>query len=723
MEDTRAIPLVYSKDSEAPVDEDLSMALVFWSLESRREKGGGFLKKKNAEDITQVSLIQRPILITEYGKATVAFDGCGIHSTQIKFGVAPSLTYPLSYLISDNWTSKPESYAEGLGSHSQEFEKARQENSREIRGWITQPDLLNDLTVLLNVATVSKSRTDVLPQLIDFHEASDSLAELDKLKNILHNEIVSLKVIKQNVSEKTSEVLTPLKKECSQIEDRYNKEIEKIRPSVVERKEKYENKRMEQVRQIEARFSGRLHDLQNKRDAASAKIDAYDPYGGREPRGGIDKQYSIKRTAEHRIKDLESEKDGLIADIDERYQTLIDEEQGRIDSLEKQKQDNLKEPRRKIQHVNQATDRLVKVIDGLIESHDSVIHVGLASNIVRPTQIEASEFTVYLPTIISEFDNGEESRTEFITASSLKDGKGFFGGLKSLVGRKFMPLEQPSESLTEFVTSITEDSKMAEVISTIAKRTDVLRNPQIRNMVTSGIGKMRVHGWIKEKESVEFQKALDEHFGSANPQGPSTEGEHEKATQLDETKQELQQLVRFVNHNGVESQVEIDKLEALRKEDSDQFEKESPLNTRTTNDSARLLEFLVGLRIPHTKEYCIEHSEDWVQNQLYAILVNNHAFRAVARERTFNVGNLEARIDFDVNGIGIEVKIFRSMQDFDRLTREMLVYGKEYNEILIPYINAGGGLSNEQLETALNLLSEHYPQVKGYFQLNCSETF
>ncbi|MDG6937318.1 MAG: hypothetical protein JRN42_02095 [Nitrososphaerota archaeon] len=61
--------------------------------------------------------------------------------------------------------------------------------------------------------------------------------------------------------------------------------------------------------------------------------------------------------------------------------------------------------------------------------------------------------------------------------------------------------------------------------------------------------------------------------------------------------------------------------------------------------------------------------------------------------------------------------VFRSMQDFDRLTREMLVYGKKYSEIIIPYINAGG-LSNEQLDTALQLLSEHYPQVKSCFPLN-----
>ncbi|MDG6981081.1 MAG: hypothetical protein JRM97_06225 [Nitrososphaerota archaeon] len=64
--------------------------------------------------------------------------------------------------------------------------------------------------------------------------------------------------------------------------------------------------------------------------------------------------------------------------------------------------------------------------------------------------------------------------------------------------------------------------------------------------------------------------------------------------------------------------------------------------------------------------------------------------------------------------------VFRSMQDFDRLTREMLVYGKKYSEIIIPYINAGG-LSNEQLDTALQLLSEHYPQVKSCFPLNCAD--
>jgi hypothetical protein len=182
------------------------------------------------------------------------------------------------------------------------------------------------------------------------------------------------------------------------------------------------------------------------------------------------------------------------------------------------------------------------------------------------------------------------------------------------------------------------------------------------------------------------------------------------------------QTVRFVTYQGLERQVRIDELESLRKEDADQFNKQNPSVDYSAGYSTEIRDFLTTLRIPHNKQYCIEHSEDWVQNQLYALLANSQFQTNLHREQTFNVGDLEARIDFDVDGVGIEVKIFRGMQDFDRLTREMLVYGKEYSEILIPYINAGG-LSNEQLETALSLLSEHYPQVKGHFALNCADLF
>jgi len=491
------IPLVFSKENYTKVDEDLSLALLFWYLENDRDKGGGLIRKKDAENVTQVSLFYRPLLITKYGDITVAFDGCGIYSTQIKYGIAPSLTFLPSYLLSDGWSSKPESYAEGLNSQSQEFEKAREEYSREVRGLITDIGLLKELTELLKVSSPSESGAESLPLSIDFAKASESLAELDKLKNIIRSEIRSLITIKQKINEKTSEVLTPLKRECSLIEDRYNREIEKIRPSVLERKEKIENKRANQRQQIEARFSVGLHELRDRRDAATAKIDTYDSYSGREPRGGIEKQYSIRDTAARRIKELEKRQEKEIATNDEKYDVLIAAQQGRIDAVEERKEAKLEEPRRKIEVVSNATNRLVKAIDDLIENHHSVISIESASNIVRPIQMEQNEFMVYLPTIMSTFDDGRKSRLKCLTASSLKDGKGLFGGLKGLVGVKFIPIEEPSEILDKFAASITEYPKMNKAVSILAKRNDLLRDSQTKNRVISGIAKMQTEKWIK----------------------------------------------------------------------------------------------------------------------------------------------------------------------------------------------------------------------------------
>jgi len=147
--------------------------------------------------------------------------------------------------------------------------------------------------------------------------------------------------------------------------------------------------------------------------------------------------------------------------------------------------------------VSNATNRLVKAIDDLIENHHSVISIESASNIVRPIQMEQNEFMVYLPTIMSTFDDGRKSRLKCLTASSLKDGKGLFGGLKGLVGVKFIPIEEPSEILDKFAASITEYPKMNKAVSILAKRNDLLRDSQTKNRVISGIAKMQTEKWIK----------------------------------------------------------------------------------------------------------------------------------------------------------------------------------------------------------------------------------
>jgi len=110
-----------------------------------------------------------------------------------------------------------------------------------------------------------------------------------------------------------------LTKEIASVEEKYNRQIDSIRPNVAEKKEKYERERLQQHRQIEARFAGRLHDLRNKRDAAVAKIRAYDPDSGNRSEHAIERQYSIKKSAEQRIKELEEEQENQIDTVDEKY--------------------------------------------------------------------------------------------------------------------------------------------------------------------------------------------------------------------------------------------------------------------------------------------------------------------------------------------------------------------------------------------------------------------
>lgn len=56
MSSSYTLPQVFAKAGGAQIDDNLALALLIWSLESEREKGGGFLRKKNAERVTQVSI-------------------------------------------------------------------------------------------------------------------------------------------------------------------------------------------------------------------------------------------------------------------------------------------------------------------------------------------------------------------------------------------------------------------------------------------------------------------------------------------------------------------------------------------------------------------------------------------------------------------------------------------------------------------------------------------
>jgi len=716
-------PLVLGAKPNDQVDPDLALALVFWFLEAEREKGSGLIRKKKTERITHVALLYRPILIKDYARAAQAFDCCGISESHIRYGIVPSLTCVPFYLVSDNnWAHRPESYAEGLNIHSEEFEKAREKYQYLIKGWITDSAILGELSLLLRFSIESDPISYALPQFIDSSKAGIALSELDKIKIVVCGEIAHLTSLKQKVNEKTAEVLKPLEEEFARIEDNYNKEVDKIRPSVLENKEQIEGNRIRQHQAIQARFSGRLHDLQNKLDAANAKIDAYDPYGGREPRGGINKQYSIRDSARKRIKELRHQQEDEIAIVNERYDSMTHEQERRITAIEERKQHALQQPSRKINTVRNSTTRFIRSVDDLIKNHESVRATG-SLGLTIPSQITESEFVLYLPLIVATFDDGTKPRTQSFSCCTLKDGKGHLGGLKGLVGMKFMPLEMPSEPLAKFMAGLTVHPFLQSVLSIFIQRYDLLYNSLVKGQVFSGIDKMQKRGWVKQKEATEFREAVDELFSTVD----SEDAIPEKVDSIVPSAADFEpmpiQQVRFVNYEGIETQVEIDKLDSMRNNDVEQFNRKASSLIESNSKSRSILVFLEGLTFPYSKEHCIGQEENWVQQMLHMQLANSQFKKDVLRERPFRVGETGAigsRIDFDVGGVGIEVKIFRSTQDFQRLTSEMLRYKEKYQEIIIPYINAGA-LSNERLVEELNLLQKHYPQIKGYISLKCKE--
>ena len=182
------IPVVYTKQGKHEVDEDLGLSSLLWTLESEREKGGGLLRKKAPEKVTQVSFLYRPILVLQHQGTLFAFDGCAIQSTRFKFGVAPSLTFVRRFLRSENWAFKPEAYAAGLNRHSEDFERAKEQNSYEVRGWITDPSLVKTLSELVQNSSPSTPRTDAFPMLLSEAVASDLLADLDRLRHLMRSE-------------------------------------------------------------------------------------------------------------------------------------------------------------------------------------------------------------------------------------------------------------------------------------------------------------------------------------------------------------------------------------------------------------------------------------------------------------------------------------------------------------------------------------------------------
>lgn len=505
-------------------------------------------------------------------------------------------------------------------------------------------------------------------------------------------------------SERTSDVLAPLEKECAGIEERYNREIERIRPSVLQNKEQYENERMKHHHQIERGFSGRLHDLRNRRDAAASKIRAYN-YSSRQPKGGIAKQRSIKDNAERRIKDLEGEQAEQLGLVDEKYDTLIQEQQSRIDAVEEEKQATLKEPKRKMHAVSEATRSLVKAIDNLIDEHNSVISIGSDSGISRPTNIGANDFVIYLPTIVCIFDNGIESRVKILTTNTLKGGKGLIGSLKGLVGFKYAPFEQHDDSsLFEFVAAMEKDTEALKTIQIGATRYNTLANPETRRVWTSGVAKMQARGLIGEKDAKAFLEALDKHFIP-------------KLHSLDETKSVVPihtiqptnkppSLVRFIDYKGRERLVTIDELESIRREDEREFSLGAQAlieEQKKKEEQDSLLNYIVQT-IEEFKPSRRYHNEFPYQAELQGWLKSRFPTSKIEMQTG------ASRPDIVIEDIAIEVKGPTDNRALETLTTKCLKYSQYYDKVILVLFEPVFSESNfREIQSGVE---RHFPHVR-----------
>jgi hypothetical protein len=256
---------------------------------------------------------------------------------------------------------------------------------------------------------------------------------------------------------------------------------------------------------------------------------------------------------------------------------------------------------------------------------------------------------------------------------------------------------------------------------TVAEGSNLLTASNL-NILTSGVKKMIEKEWIKEKDAKEFLKKIDEEFFSASDKSNRAVLQGRLALEMDYASapgrasyEKPSELFRFISYDGKEQWVDLDTFLELRRRDNQEFQKEvGPVRTSNLQIEG-LEEFLKTRHIPFDKGLCIQKGETWVQEQLFTLLKNEPDFNDCLRER--HLGD-RGRIDFDVNGIGLEVKIFRGPSDFDRLAKEILHYSELYDSILIPYINAGYYTDSQLLEE-LNLLARKHHEVRGFFMLKC----
>ena len=518
---------VPSEDRKIPLKRRMELATIFSLTELTRDKGGGLISKKPAEETLFISEVCYPLWFIPWRRRTLVFDGFDMKSHTISFDILPDANIFIQEMKGSS--SKLETYSAFLSHNLNYFKKFYGKGQKVIKGLIMDSDLMNDLFSLFRKAKRVKGSLGkvLLPLLMDKSAIETSIKELRNFEKVLERDVKKLDGITKILMKTTQRHVDAVKTEIERTRKRSDVKISSLMSRIAKKTErtrkaydkmivkisKDANQKIQSLSEEDAKLQADRNRLKTYIEQCKSEISAaqerkdekQEEYWRLELRSSRRRFLEIgKRLKEIRneIKEIGSTRDLEISRLKLEYASKAEEYMADVKKLEAARDAKIKISLEAMESLERLTSQIVGQINRLIEARNLALKDlrGMGYPVYKRKATLA-----YMPFFLVCY--GRNLKKRYITfppsiANTLDSVSKIKSALRpytirSMLQEYSLPI---ANLLNEFVDSIQRNSMLEDRIFRMCMKSNLLRQKTPRKDIEKGLKELAGEGWLSEEE-------------------------------------------------------------------------------------------------------------------------------------------------------------------------------------------------------------------------------
>jgi hypothetical protein len=528
------LPFATSQTNEV-FNDDLEKAAVFCNAELNRQKGGGFLRKQEAEKLIFTSKVLYPFWMTAFRDSTFLIDGLNTSSHAITYQNLPDLKAFLETLKKQQMTRQV--HTEFLSNNQNYFQISSDQQKLTIEGLINDPEFTEEFSEYTKKATTTDlpvTEAVIVTPALDEKGVFNMLQTVENTRLKLTEELSDLKEAIKLLNSKSLESQTDLSKEIKAVENEYAVKIQKAKAIMDSKVSKINKAYSEEVTDVSSKFEQKLTGLHKdvvKFEKEKEHLDAEIDHAESEIKtSAVNKDEIAEKKWKEKRNELKDQRPEVVSKLKELQKQIDEEQEAEKTNLFQIKQNNeakIKEAGIDLAEVEASRDAEIKVYQNEIEKIEK-----LTSNIIAKAnelaknreqimlefdqlgskQKRTEHMLVYVPFYLSCYQSKSTKRYTYLPPAEVRED-GLSTRLKALGKTKITQLFQPKEKkitsiLNSFVRLMDENIVFSHEISEACTKANILQTEKTKEIVRNGLNKLKEQGWLSEKEVEEFTQAL-----------------------------------------------------------------------------------------------------------------------------------------------------------------------------------------------------------------------